>query len=123
MSHIELPKGADPYFGWTEDKTKSYIDDRPLAVGDQMLIVNQQGGLEEYVLANVVNPSSGRQRRVILDASAAWGGSSFYRSGKNCFSPTGKSRMIPPVKEVVDKIKETPTGRRIMSNRLYSNPF
>lgn len=119
MFDLKLPTGADPFFGWTPEKTKQYIDERPLKVGDKMLILNQQAGFEEYVLAKVVEPASGRQRRVVLDRAAAWGGASFYRTGKNCFSPTGKSRMIPPVDDVLAAMKGDTSGASVMSNRLY----
>lgn len=117
--NFKLPSGADPLFGWTEEKTQAYIVDRPLKAGDQMLIVNQQAGLEEYVLATVLNADSGKQHRIVLDQAAAYGGASFYRTGKNCFAPRGKSRMIPPVEEVLAEIAKSPNKRWVMSNRHY----
>lgn len=116
---VRLATGADGLFGWTPEKTKAYIVDRPLAIGDHMLVVNQQAGFEEYVLATVVNPASGRQRRIILDKAAAYGGTTFYASGKNCFSPRGQSIMIPPVPEVVSLILSVAPRDTIMSNRHY----
>lgn len=67
-----------------------------------MIIYNGQGGFHEYQLAIVENPDHGRQHRVILSKSAAWAGTTFYRTGKNCYSPTGQSRMIPPVPEIME---------------------
>jgi hypothetical protein len=119
MTKLNLPTGADPHFGWTPEKIKQYIEERPLQAGDMMLIVNRQAGFEEYILAKVVDPSSGRQRRVVLDRAAAWGGTSFYRTGKNCFSPTGQSRMIPPVEEVLNAMKSDTPGATVMSQRHY----
>jgi hypothetical protein len=106
MIELTLIKNSDPYFGWTEEKTKLYIEENSLKIGDQMLIVNTQAGMLEYVIAKVENPDSGRQHRVILTATADWGGASFYRSGKNCWSPTGQSRMIPPVSKVIEAFNE-----------------
>ncbi|SEP43015.1 hypothetical protein SAMN05216316_3087 [Nitrosovibrio sp. Nv6] len=96
---IEAPEGY-PLFGWTEEGVRSYIENKPLAAGDVMIIYNGQAGFHTYTLAVVENPAWGKQRRVILSKSAAFGGSSFYRTGKNCFSPKGKSRMIPPTQQL-----------------------
>lgn len=123
MFDLKLKKNADPYFGWTPEKTEEYIIARPLKAGDKMLIVNTQAGFEEYVLATVVNQDTGRQHRVVLDTASAWGGTSFYRSGKNCFSPKGKSKMIPPVPEVLEVIATTPSGKFVLSNRRHGTPL
>lgn len=116
---VQLATGADGLFGWTPEKTKGYVVDRPLSIGDAMLIVNQQAGFEEYVLATVVNPAYGKQRRIVLDKAAAYGGTAFFPSGKNCFSPRGKSIMIPPVAEVVNLIMSVAPRDSVMSNRRY----
>jgi hypothetical protein len=84
MFDLKLTAGKDPYFGWTREK---YIIERPPQAGDTMLIVNTQAGFEEYVLATVENPDSGKQHRVILGQAAAWGGASFYRSGRTATHP------------------------------------
>jgi hypothetical protein len=36
-----LSRDAVPLFGWTDESTREYIERRPLAKGDRMLIVNQ----------------------------------------------------------------------------------
>ena len=117
MRDIHLDRNADPLFGWTEETTREYIESRPLAKGDRMLIVNRQAGLLEYELATVENPALGRQRRVLLDKPAQYGGATFYRNGKNCFSPKGQSRMIPPVDQVVQAI-EAAAGRSVFARRV-----
>lgn len=93
---VPVPEGF-PLFGWDEQSIKSYCDQKPVQKGDVMIIYNGQAGIHEYLLAVVENPSSGKQRRVILSKTPAWGGASFYRTGKNCFSPKGQSKMLPPV--------------------------
>lgn len=82
QKRIKAPDGY-PMFGWTDNSTRDYIQNKPLVVGDLMIIYNGQGGLHEYSLASVENPSSGKQRRVIVSKAAAFGGTSFYRTGKN----------------------------------------
>jgi hypothetical protein len=96
------PPVGFPLFGWTHESTKKYVEDKPLAVGDQMIIYNGQSGMHHYVLAFVENPSLGSQKRVLLSRSGAYGGTTFYRSGKNCFAPTGQTRMLPPVDALMD---------------------
>lgn len=105
MDSIKSIEGA-PYFGWSEETTKAYVVDRPLAVGDLMLIYNGQGNMHHYQLATVVDPALGRQRRVLLSTSSATGGTTFYRNGKNCFSPKGQSRMLPPIADIVERLRD-----------------
>jgi hypothetical protein len=68
---IEAPEGY-PLFGWTDEGIRSYIESKPLAVGDVMIIYNGQAGFHQYSLAVVENPDSGKQRRVILSKAAAY---------------------------------------------------
>lgn len=103
QKRIKAP-GGYPLFGWTDNSTRDHIQDKPLVVGDLMIIYNGQGGLHGYSLASVENPSSGKQRRVILSKAAAFGGTSFYRTGKNCYSPRGRSRMLPPVLALMEHL-------------------
>lgn len=98
MVKVTIPAPENfPLFGWDERSIKEYCDRKPLQSGDWMIIYNGQAGFHEYSLAVVEDSSSGPQRRVILSKAAAWGGASFYRTGKNCFSPKGKSKLIPPI--------------------------
>lgn len=100
---IDPPK-AYPLFGWTPTATREYIEKRPLVRGDLMIIYNGQAGFHQYALAEVQNPSAGRQKRVILSKAAHYGGTSFYRTGQNCYSPKGQSRMIPPVPALIEHL-------------------
>src|SRR5688572_13431317 len=91
---IPAPLGF-PFFGWSEAKAKKYFESADLKKGNRVIIYDGQGGFHEYRLAIVEEPSLGRQKRVVVSAAAAWGGSTFYRSGRNCFTPRGQSRMLP----------------------------
>jgi len=97
---------VDPLFGWTGEKLKEYIEDKPLQIGDRMLIYGSYGMMHWYNLVTVAVVDHGRQRRVVVDQAAMWGGKSFYRSGKNCTSPTGQARLIPPVPWVLAHLGE-----------------
>lgn len=100
---IIAPAGF-PYFGWTHDSVKEYITTNPLSVGDSMIIYNGQGGLHSYSLALVMSPASGPQRRVILSKAGTYGGTSFHRSGKNCYSPKSQTRLLPPIPELMQHL-------------------
>ena len=114
------PPSKDILLGWTEESTKEYIESKPLAAGDLMIITNTQGGLRTYQLARVENPALGKQRRVMLSDSGTSGGVTFYRSGKNCFHPKGQTRMIPPTEVLEPYLKEP--GDEVVLNGLYGQP-
>lgn len=122
VAKLLLGKGDDPFFSWTERSIKDYVIQRPLAAGDRMLIINCQAGFEWYTLTTVVNADIGRQHRIELVHAADFGGSTFFRTGKNCLAPTGQSRMIPPVPEIVKIIESTENCHTIRSNRHYGIP-
>lgn len=102
---IPAPRGF-PFFGWDETSTKHYFESSNLKKGDHVMVYNGQGGFHEYRMATVEEPALGRQKRVVLSVDAAWGGSTFYRSGRNCYSPTGQSRMLPPIKALMPYFAE-----------------
>ena len=101
------PPTGFPLFGWTEETIKQFILDGPLQAGNPMIIYNGQAGMHHYILAKVENPEHGKQRRVLLSKSGAYGGTTFYRSGKNCSAPAGQTRMLPPVPELMTHLSET----------------
>ena len=103
QKRIKAPEGY-PLFGWTDQSTRCHIENKPLIAGDLMIIYNGQGGGHEYSLASVENPSSGKQLRVILSKAAATGGTSFHRTGKICFSPKGRSRMLPLIPVLMEHL-------------------
>ena len=101
------PPSGFPHFGWTEEATKNFIVDKPLQASDLLIIYNGQAGMHHYQLAKVENPALGKQRRVLLSKAGAYGGTTFYRSGKNCFAPSSQTRMLPPVPELMSHLSES----------------
>lgn len=93
-----------PFFGWTPDSIREYIETKPLERSDLMIIYNGHGGFHHYMLAEVENPNSGRQRCVILSKAGHSGGIEFHRTGKNQFSPKGQSIMLPPVPALMEHL-------------------
>lgn len=111
MTPFKKPIPGIPHFGWDGDSVRKYVESKPLVAGDKMFVYNGQGGMHEYIEATVENPSLGRQKRVVLSVSAAYGGSTFYRTGKNCYSPTGQSFMLPPTPQLECHLDE---ARRVI---------
>ena len=105
-NHIKERK-RDPLFGYEGEALKKYIEEKPLTIGDQMLIYGSQGMMHSYTLVVVDAVDSGRQKRVVVSKSAPWGGRSFYRSGINCYAPRGQSRLLP----LIDWVKDQMEGR------------
>lgn len=107
MNQKQIPPPIGfPFFGWCEEKTKRFIADTPLNAGDLMIIYNGQGGMHQYLLAKVINPALGKQKRVLLSKNGTYGGTTFYRSGKNCFAPASKTKMLPPIPELMGHLSE-----------------
>lgn len=105
--HFRIPPpDGFPLFGWNVSSTARYFADHPPCKGDLLLIYNGQAGLHEYVLSTVVEANQGRQKRIVMQHSAAWGGKSFYRTGLNCWSPRGQSRLLPPVPVMMKYFKD-----------------
>lgn len=68
--------------------------------GDVVVVRVVYGGYCKYRPDTIKEVDHGRQRRVILTQHG-----SFYRNGKNCFHPTGQTRMIEPTKAVLEAIE------------------
>jgi len=97
---------VDPHFGYVDDAMKEYLEQNPPQPGDRLLVYGSQGSMHSYDLVTVVAGSSGKQRRVVVDKAAGWGGTSWYRSGKNCWAPKGQSRLIPLIPWIMDHLGE-----------------
>lgn len=90
------------YFGWDFDKTKRFYKENPPVAGDNALIISTQASCVTYEIAKIVRVSAAR---IYFDKSFGWGGSSFYYSGKNCWSPKGQTRLVPPIDKIVKFMK------------------
>lgn len=102
---------TDPLFGYEGEELKKYIEQKPLKVGDTMMIYGSQGMMHSYELTTVVAVASGKQKRIVVAHPDPWGGCSFYRTGKNCFAPKSQSRLIP----IIDWVRDQMEGRRCIS--------
>ena len=96
-----------------KEKVKNYINNKPLKKGDEIIIYNGQAGLNEYILAEVVEPHYGKNgHKVQLSkegSSACYNysrGDIFHRTGTNVSAPKGKSYMLPPIEGMMDILRE-----------------
>ncbi|HAS8570120.1 TPA: hypothetical protein I7778_20595, partial [Vibrio vulnificus] len=86
---------SDPILGFEGDVLKSYLNENPVSVGDEMMIYGSHGMMHHYIKVVIEAVDSGRQKRIVVSTSGFSGGKSFYRTGKNCYAPTGQSKLIP----------------------------
>ncbi|EPG9355238.1 hypothetical protein ACKU3Z_030130 [Pseudomonas aeruginosa] len=89
---------------FTEDQVKEYFTTNPPALGDTLILSMSQYHRNAYRLVRVANPASGKQRRIIIEKGDAFGGSSYYRSGKSTFAPKGQTVLRPFVAAVAARL-------------------
>lgn len=85
------------YFGWDFEKTKRFYKSNPPKERDIALVVSTQANCVTYEIAKINRVNA---TRIYFDKGFGCGGSSFYYSGKNCWSPKGQTRLIPPVEKL-----------------------
>jgi hypothetical protein len=89
---------------FTDDLVKEHFDQHPPYAGQTLILSMQQHNMNRYRLVKVLNPASGRQKRIIIDHSESFGGASYYRSGKSGFAPKGQTRLLPYVEAVAERL-------------------
>jgi hypothetical protein len=100
----------DPSADQTPEQITAYY--RNAQIGDAAAIRQTQYDNLNFKVTRIedVNRKSGR---VYLSAEADWGGVAFFvKSGKNCSSPTGQSRLVIPKPEISAWVKQYPYGTR-----------
>jgi len=107
------------FFNMDENDVKKYFIDNPPFVGQELLLLDTSGRHFGpsclYTLIHVEEPSSGRQKRIIIKENAGNGysGKSFYRSGINCYSPKGQV-CLRPYNEVIGVIVKENKNKSVM---------
>lgn len=89
---------------FTDELVKEHFDQHPPYEGQILILSMQQHNTNRYRLVKVVNPASGRQKRIIIDRGDSFGGASYYRSGKSCFAPKGQTRLLPFSEAVAERL-------------------
>lgn len=95
---------ARRHLNYTFESTKAHFEENPPSSGDVLILSMQQNHMSCYRLVKVVNPASGRQRRIIISHGDAYAGTSYYRSGKSSFAPTSQTRLLPMVPAVAERL-------------------
>lgn len=89
---------------FTDELVKEHFDQHPPYAGQILILSMQQHNMNRYRLVKVVNPASGRQKRIIIDKGDSFGGASYYRSGKSGFAPKGQTKLLPFVEVVAERL-------------------
>ncbi|HDT5890042.1 hypothetical protein [Aeromonas dhakensis] len=106
---------------WTFDSVKEYFEDNPPYEGQELLIFDTSWNTNTYAIVTVKVASSGRQKRIIVESySNGYSGQSFYRSGKNCWAPTGQVKLLPYNEIIGALAKKAPMGElRLRSEEVF----
>lgn len=98
---------------WTFDSVKEHFIENLPVKGQELIVLDTSWGQNSYALVTVDVPEHTRQKRIVIKSySNGYSGQSFYRSGKNCFAPTGQVRLLPYHPVIGDLIKKG-NGREI----------
>lgn len=93
---------------WNFNSVKNYFTENPPFLGQELIVLDTSYNMNTYALVKVTNPEHTRQKRIIIEGySNGYSGMSFYRSGKNCFSPKGQVRLLPYHPKIGALIKES----------------
>ena len=106
---------------WTFDGVKEHFEGNPPYVGQELLIHDTSWHTNTYAIVTVKVPSHTRQKRIIVESyTNGYSGQSFYRSGKNCFSPKGQVKLLPYNEKIGSLIKKSPRNElRLSSQEVY----
>lgn len=98
----------DPLAGVTAEEITAGL--LLLGPDDEVAIRNTQGGCLQYVITKVEGLNL-RAGRFYTKHPAGNGGTAWYRkTGKNCFHPTGQSRVVPVNDAIRAYVEQFPKG-------------
>jgi len=86
------------------EAVKAHFEQNPPTEGQTLILTMFQHHTNSYRLVRVIKADHGRQKRIIIDKGDAWGGASYYRSGKSCFHPKGQTILLPYVEAVAARL-------------------
>ena len=97
MSEKQLP----PCSGQSEEQIKDWMKEH-VAIGEIVAVRNSHAGFIQYAQAKVVRIGKGRFEVDSLgEGNLSQSGTAFYYSGKNCWHPKGKTRLVIPTEPVL----------------------
>ena len=105
VSLESLPKA--PCHEQTEEAVAQWLKAN-VRLGATVVVRHTQGGFVHYVKAEVIRIGKGRfEVDTLGKGHLSTAGKTFYHSGKNCFNPKGKTRLVIPTEAVLAACTET----------------
>lgn len=91
---------------WTPEAVREHFLEYPPEKGQELIVYDSSWNSNTYALVTVEVPEHTRQKRIVIASySNGYNGQSFYRTGQNCYAPTGQVRLLPYHKEIGARIK------------------
>lgn len=98
---MESTKPLPPCYGQTEAIIKAWMKEN-VRIGTEIVVRNSQGDFLQYARAKVVRIGKARfEVNTLGRGNVSGAGLTFYYSGKNCWSPKGRTRLVIPTPEVL----------------------
>lgn len=94
----------DPLFGYQGDDLKKYFERNPLKAGDMLLAYSAHGMGHQYELLVVLEPESGKQRRVVVKSLLSNEEYTFFRTGKGVNKKASHVKLLPLVPWVINRM-------------------
>ncbi|PML09896.1 hypothetical protein [Vibrio lentus] len=95
--------------GWNNASIKEYFTQYPPAVGEQLIVFDASGGLNQYHLVTVIDSSYGKRNLIkIMGHSNGYSSELYYRSGKNAhngYQASTKVCLLPYHERVAQQIE------------------
>lgn len=93
--------------GFDEDSSRQHFLDNPPKAGDTLILHMTQHNTNRYRLARVdavKMTAKNKPSRIYLAQGDAFGGASYYISGKSTFAPGCQTRLLPLVPAVAERL-------------------
>ncbi|HHP0467536.1 TPA: hypothetical protein ACRZZI_005217, partial [Vibrio harveyi] len=106
------------FLHWSFDSVKEYFEDNPPYLGQELLVHDTSWHTNTYAVVTVKVPAHTKQKRIVVESyTNGYSGQSFYRSGKNCFSPKGQVRLLPYNDKIGSLAKQAPRNEVQLSSK------
>jgi hypothetical protein len=103
----ENPTPLMPCADQAEEDVAAYY--KPAEIGAVAVVRQGYGGHLQYYVG-VIEGRHATNGRVYIKAGHAAGAAFHSKSGKNCFAPTGQTRLVVPTPEVLKWAEDHPRG-------------
>ena len=76
-------------------RTKEYYEAHPPAAGDTVVVLHTWAGRMMKPHVTTIETITARKRLVVNHDHEGYAGKSFWRTGQNCYAPTGQCWLVP----------------------------